>query len=42
MRRTPFIKESSHDMPYEEYASLQSLQESMSKRMARDGRKGAA
>lgn len=42
MRRTPFIKESSHEMPYEEYASLQSLQESMSKGMALDGRKGAA
>lgn len=43
MRRTPFIKESlRHEMPYEEYASLQSLQESTSKRMARDGRKGAA
>ena len=42
MRRTPFIKKSSHEESYEEYASLQALQATMSKRMARDSRKGAA
>lgn len=42
MRRTPFIKKPSHEESYEEYASLQALQATMSKRMARDSRKGAA
>lgn len=42
MRRTPFIKKSSHEESYEEYASLQALQAAMSKSVARDSRKGAA
>ena len=42
MRRTPFIKKPSHEESYEEYASLQALQATMSKRMARDSGKGAA
>lgn len=42
MRRTPFIKKPSNEEPYEEYASLQALQATMSKRMAHDSRKGAA
>lgn len=42
MRRTPFIKKASREESYEEYASLQALQATMSKHMARGSRKGAA